>query len=91
MTPLSENALNRDTWDQRFFHFTERNPIIGVHFAYFLILVSNARELENGMDNQIHSPTHWTQDTGQVWAGRVRDDNEILSSLEVVILIAENG
>ena len=91
MTSLSENVHKKDTWDQGFSHITETKPIIGGRFTYFLILVSSARELEDKKDNQINSPTYWTQATGQVWVERVRDYNEILSSFDMVILIAKNG
>lgn len=73
MTPLSENVSNRDTEDLGFSPITDRKPT--------LILVSKARELGDKKDNQINSPTYWTQSTGQVWFGRVKDDNKISSSL----------
>lgn len=82
MTPLSENVSNRDTEDLGFSPITNRKPT--------LILVSNARELGDKKDNQINSPTYWTQATGQVWFGRVKDDNKISSSFDMVIL-AKNG
>lgn len=48
-------------------------------------------ELEDGKYSQINSSTHLTEATGQVWAGRRRrDNNKILSSSDLVILIAEN-
>lgn len=91
MTPLSENVCYKDTWDLGYFRITERKPITGGHFTYFLILVSNSRELEDKKDNQINSPTYWSQATGQVWARKMRDDNEILSSFDMVILINKSG